>query len=305
MRIAVLFHAGERHTDPAAYVVHHLARYWREDGHEVDYLYGTRRFRPADLLLVHVNLSVVPAEYLRFAARYPRALNAGIADIRKTTISRYLVRPGDGWRGPVIVKSDLNYGGQPEERLGENWMEQRFPLWRRLARRAARLAGRPDLPGGWEDYEIYDRIEDVPPARLRSRHFVVERFRPEREQGLYHLRIYLFLGDRHSCSRLASEDPIVKAQNSVRVEPVEPHPAVVAWRESLGMDYGKLDYVVEGGEAVLLDANKTIGASPRMANADLAAVRRHLAEGLYAYTGRRRGADASEPARGEGDLANG
>ena len=27
----------------------------------------------------------------------------------------------------------------------------------------------------------------------------------------------------------------------------------------MGMDYGKLDYVVVNGEAVLLDANKTIG----------------------------------------------
>jgi hypothetical protein len=301
MRIAVLFHEGERRTDPAAYIVHHLALRWREDGHEVLYVYGTRRRVPADILLVHVNLSVVPPDYLRFAERYPVPLNARVADIRKSTISRNLVRPGDDWRGPVIVKSDLNYGGVPEHRLGGNWAEQRFPLWRRLVRRAARIAGRTDAPGGWEDYEVFDGIEQVPADRLRSRRVVVERFRPEREGGLFHLRIYQFLGERYSCSRLASPSPVVKAQNSVRVERIEPHPAILAWRETLGMDYGKLDYVIDDGEVVLLDVNKTTGASRQMADADLAAMRRYLAEGLYSYFKRAR-VPESGGARGDGDV---
>jgi hypothetical protein len=301
MRIAVLFHAGECRVDPSAYIVHHLAQYWREDGHEVIYLFGTRRYTPADVLLVHVNLSVVPAEYLRFAARYPLALNARIADIRKSTISRNLVRPGDAWQGPVIVKSNLNYGGQPERRLGGNWAEQRIPLWRRIARRAVRLTGRPGPIAGWEDYQVFARMEHVPPSWLGSRQLVVEKFRPEREGALYCLRIYQFLGDRHSCSWLASPSPVVKAQNSVRIERIEPHPAILAWRETLGMDYGKLDYVVDEGEVVLLDVNKTTGASRQMADADLAAMRRHLAGGLYSFFERTRVPESGD-ARGEGGV---
>jgi hypothetical protein len=50
--------------------VNQLAEFWRENGLEVVYLYGADRFVPADLVLVHVDPSVVPEEYLEFAAQY-------------------------------------------------------------------------------------------------------------------------------------------------------------------------------------------------------------------------------------------
>ena len=90
----MLFHREDRHYDPSRYIVHRLADYWREDGHDVVYLFGVKRFVPADLVLVHVNLSVVPDEYLEFAGRYPIALNRHIRDIRKTTVSANLTGPG-------------------------------------------------------------------------------------------------------------------------------------------------------------------------------------------------------------------
>jgi hypothetical protein len=49
------------------------------------------------------------------------------------------------------------------------------------------------------------------------------------------------------------------------------------------MDYGKLDYVVHEGDVILLDANKTIGASRHLDDAELRSMRRHQAEGLYTY----------------------
>jgi hypothetical protein len=79
MRVAILFHARERHFGPAGYLVHHLAELWRQDGLEVVYLYGTDRFVPADLVLVHVGPSVVPEPYLEFAARYPTSSTAASA----------------------------------------------------------------------------------------------------------------------------------------------------------------------------------------------------------------------------------
>jgi hypothetical protein len=295
MRVAVLFHANEEQGG-RSYIVHHLAQFWREDGHEVDFLFGTRRFVPADILLVHVDLSVVPADYLRFAARYGVALNARVADIRKSTISRNLVRRGDGWEGPVIVKSNLNYAGQPELALRRSWLEQRFWAWRRVIERMPRPWEKPIAQ--WQDYQVFESLSCVPWSLRVSNKVVIERFRPELENGLYHLRIYQFLGDRSTCARLASPKPVVKAENAVRVESIQPHPAILAWRQRLGIDYGKLDYVVSGGDAVLLDVNKTTGASTHMADADLRVMRRHLAEGLYSYF---RGA-RSGPARGDGEV---
>lgn len=282
-RIVVLFHPGDRYHGPSTYIVDHLARCWREDGHAVTYVFGTRRVVGGDLVFLHVNLSVVPEEYLDFASRYPIIVNGRIRDIRKSTTSQNLLCRDDPWSGRVIVKSDLNYAGEPERMLRRSWLWHRSTAWRALGAFAAGPGERGDPFRSWRDYVVYDRLSDVPDAWFNDPRVVVERFKPEFEDGLYHLRMYQFLGNRGSWSRLASPQPLVKAGSSVRVERVEPEPEIVAWRERLGMDYGKLDYVRHNGEVVLLDANKTTGASLHMDEATLREVRRYQAEGLYGY----------------------
>jgi hypothetical protein len=282
IRIAVLFHEQDRH--PEGYVVHHLANVWRKDGHDVRYLFGTGEFVPADILLVHVNLSVVPDHYLRFARKYPIALNDRIADIRKRTVSSNLVTADDSWNGPVIAKSNLNYGGLPERWFTRPWIERQIPPLRRLRHRYEwlRSIGMPRFDS--ESYPIFESIRAVPRRWLRSPDIVIEKFRPELEGGRYHLRIYQVLGDRWTCTRLASEQPVIKAGGSIAAEEVAPHPAVEQWRREHHMDYGKIDYVVCDGEPVLLDINKTTGATSGFRPAPaLEAARRHLAEGLYSY----------------------
>jgi len=277
-RIAVLFHRQDSKIPASLYIVDRLAQCWREDGHDVLYLYGTKVHVEADLLLVHVNLSVVPEEYLNFASHYPVALNAQLRNIKKSVISGNIVSPGDSWAGPVIVKSDLNYGGSPEQYLTQSRIEQ-------AARRAvARLTGR-QLFDDWKRYRVFDSPKEVPRSLFKRQDVVVERFLPEYEDGLFHLRVYQVLGDRCTCTRLASHSPVFKASMSVSSEPVDPHPAVEEWRKQLKLDYGKLDYLIHKGDPVLIDVNKTTGASTVMGNAPLPAMRRQLAEGLYSYFG--------------------
>lgn len=281
--IAVLFHERDRHRDPSTYLVHHLAEYWREDGHDVNYLFGTRRFVSADIVLVHVNLSVVPDVYLEFASRYPIVLNGGIRDIRKSMISGNLLRPGDPWDGPVIVKSDLNYAGAPERYLRQTSAERRLRVLRSARRAIERFRGETPPFGESRDYEVFDRISDVPAHLFSNRQVVVEKFRPEFEDSLYHTRIYMFLGNRWSCTRVGTPNPVVKADPNARTESIEPAAEIVEWRRKLRLDYGKLDYVVSNGEAVLLDVNKTTGASQYMDDERRRRMRRHQAEGLYSY----------------------
>jgi hypothetical protein len=287
-RLAVLFHEGDRYLATNRYIVHHLAEFWREDGHDVQFIFGPSRFEPADLLFVHINLSVVPEYYLTFARRYPVVLNGGVADIRKSAISSQVLRPGDDWAGPVIVKTDLNCAGVAERLLNRSWLQRRF-----------HTAGLRRLVEGWLgrvtpfrtpfDYEIFERMADVPGSHFSNPDLIVEKFVPETEDGLFFIRIYQFLGDRWSCTRLGSPDPIVKANNSVRVEGIEPHEEVLEWRRRLGMDYGKLDYVIHEGEPVLLDVNKTVGASSyedagdRFDERRIREGRRALSQGIYDY----------------------
>jgi len=291
-RIAVLFHETDRSRPARRYIVHLLAEYWRQWGHDVCFIYGVQRVEAADLLFVHVDLSVVPEEYLEFASRYAVTVNGGVPDIRKSQISTNIVTADDEWRGPVIVKSDLNCAGEPETvRVGSR-LERRWPVVVRLRRKL------PSRMRSWwagtnvfasaEDYEIYEDLSLVPATRVRDKRVVIERFLPELEDGLYYTRVYQFLGNRWICLRMGSRSPIVKAYNSARVERVEPHPCVTDWRKKLGMEYGKLDYVVVNGEAVLLDANKTIGATPSGMNQlispeEVESNRRVLAEGIYSY----------------------
>ncbi|MDR9365401.1 MAG: hypothetical protein RI575_08690 [Balneolaceae bacterium] len=56
------------------------------------FLFGTDRFVPADLLFMHVDLSIVPDEYFEFAEKYPIENNGNIKDIRKSTYGTHLNR---------------------------------------------------------------------------------------------------------------------------------------------------------------------------------------------------------------------
>jgi hypothetical protein len=290
-RIALLFHEHDRRRDLSGYLIHHFAEAWRAQGHEVVRVFGAGEYVPADIALVHVDLSLVPDEYLALAGRYPIALNARVKDIRKSAFSRNVLRPDDAdeYDGPVIVKSDLNNAGQPERRLARAAL--RSPL-RRLAARCRGIGAvrfRSAL-----DYHVYSSLRAVPRAYRDDPGVVVERFLPERAGGMYHLRVYHFLGDRSSCSRMASPHPIVTAATCRAIEPVAPHPEIEARRQALGLDYGKLDYVVRDGEAILLDVNKTTARASLPLTPERLARWRDRAAGLFAYLdgepGRRRAA---------------
>lgn len=282
-RIAILFHQNDRHRDVSCYAVTHLSEFWREDGHDVILLFGAGRFVRADLIIVHVNLSVVPDEYLDFARRYPIVLNGAVRDIRKRTISQNLVTRDDEWTGPVIVKSDLNYAGYPERTLGRSWLARRFRPVRRARRLLSRLRGLPLVFEDPSDYRLYNSPREVPERFYSDERIVVERFLPEIEDGHYHTRIYQFLGDRGICERIIARSPVVNDASSVRVETIAPDPEIIEWRHRLQFDYGKLDYVINNGRVVLLDANKTTGASNPTDPDALRAARRYRADGLYSY----------------------
>jgi len=282
-KIALLFHARDRRRDLTSYTVLHLVPFWREAGYDVRFLFGTREQPVADLIFVHVDLSVVPDEYLELAARYPVAVNGRVKDIRKSTFSQNLVRPGDGWDGPVIVKSDLNSAGRPERVQREpGWLKRHDRVQRALAR-LNRAVGRQPPFMNTSDYRIYDRSAEVPSWCWQDRRIVVERFLPELEGGSFHTRIFQFLGDRSSCSRLVATSPIVNVPCTIRMENVEPHPEILAWRDRLGLDYGKLDYGVVDGQVVLYDVNKTTGSARGGSTIGLWDLRRERAQGLDSF----------------------
>lgn len=266
-RIAVLFHENESPRSIKYYVVDALAQIWREHGHQVVHLFGTRKWEPADIILVHVDLSVVPQDYLVFARRYPIALNAWVSDIRKTSYSKLLICNNQKYNKPVILKTNLNYYGIPEVRLSRNrFLSRTYEFFIRNF-----------------SHKIFPNPGAVPIILRSMPGLVLEKFLPEKENGLYVVRNYQFLGNRSTAMKLLGREPVVKGNTSVAMEPIEPAPEIVRLREQLCFDYGKFDYVMYGESAILLDANKTTGAFALPETPQLLKMRRIRAEGLYWY----------------------
>jgi hypothetical protein len=272
--VAILF---SEQDDPDRYVISKLARYWRQDGLSVRYLFGTRDHVPADVLIIHIDLSVLPKQVLQFAARYSQVLNHHVRDIRKRTYSTLILgRPSDH-AGPVIVKSNLNFGGSPES--------GRHPIrLLRLYHRARRVYFRL-LTGAW-GYRIYPRAEQVPALIWNDPYLVVEKFVPERVGDEFAVRTFHCFGERDSFFLITSPDPIVKSGPSTRIHPLEPDPRLRILRRKLQLDYGKIDYVLADGEPVVLDINKTIGLTDRFADdPEIERARRERARAIYDYLG--------------------
>ncbi len=283
-RIAILCHADDRRRDLSGYLIYSYVHIWKDMGLDVYFVYGTRKRVPAEVAILHVDLSIVPNEYLAFARQYRVCLNARVADIRKSAISTLRLGKNDAYAGPVIVKSNLNNAGNPERRLAYS-QARRTPksLAQRALRKLAGLSSEPFIKGSALDYELFDRLGDVPPERFSDPAYVVEKFLPDKVGDTYYTYLYQFLGAREVATRVASKHPIVCAETMIGSERVEPHPDIIAKRRALEFDYGKFDYVMHGGKPILLDTNKTVGGGNLEPTPLRQAGRRYRAEGILDF----------------------
>ena len=262
--ILILLHERDRRAAEIGYWIWTMREAWQEMGLRVDVVRGTRRAGPADLLFPHVDLTVTPAEYLALYDRYPRVVNRFAVDHSKRSVSANLVRPGDAWDGRVIVKTDRNSGGLRDLQLLATYPE----LVRRRLRtlfglRVAEIAG--DGPIDFASvrcmpptrYPVFDSLQAVPRQVFDNPSLVVERLLTERVGELYCLRSYAFLGDRWHFQRQLGTEPVVKARACVADEDIADDDGAIPMRTRLGLDYGKLDYVVRDEGRVLFDVNTT------------------------------------------------
>jgi hypothetical protein len=280
-KIALIFHENEPQHNIRLFAIWHLAEVWRKENVDVVVLFGTGKHIDADLAILHVDLSVVPPIYADFAGRYPVVLNRHITDIRKSSFSKLRVNLNDGYEGRIIVKSDMNYAGQPERKLlGTALSRLAFRISLRLPhRRAERGEQEPNFKSPL-DYMIRDSSQVIPQSWFSRGDILIEKFVPEIQEGLFCQRVYHFLGDRGVCILRKSKNPIINASNAVSRTQVDVHPEIVALARRLNFDYGKFDYVLRDGEPLLLDANKTPGAVDSPAYYELC---REWAKGIHFY----------------------
>lgn len=252
--------------DHSHYIARHLAARWRQQGIEVLRGADPAALPSADALFLHVDLSVLPPAYCGLGGGFGAAINAGITDIRKRTLSLNQVVPGDGYDGPVIIKTSLNYAGAPERntlipdgavargllRLRHKWRRgwERLGILASARRRVSRILSK-------EGYCILPSVDRVPEECFADPDIVIERFTPEYHEGRYVLREWYFLGEAEFVRTELSSDPVITS-GEYRPDLTREVPANLRrLRREWRIDYGKIDYVMKDSEAVVFDVNKT------------------------------------------------
>lgn len=279
LRIAVITHAIDN-FERGGYVLNALMKYWEQDGITIESTRGPTDAPPeADLAISHIDMTAVGDEYARIFDHYPLVVNGAVRDISKSTFSQEIIDREDPWDGPVIVKTEKNFGGMRE-------MQERHLAGDSTATMGVQRPWRK--VEALSEYPVYGRAAQLPLGVWRNPSLVVEKFRPEAHgDGEYALRMWVFLGDRSVYYQSFANEPIVKGKNTIRrvaLDPADVPRAVREVRERLGFDYGKFDFGIVDGEPVLYDVNRTPGLPrPDTQSEKVTGQYPNLAKGLNFY----------------------
>jgi hypothetical protein len=251
--LAIIINDGGRFAR-MNYFIAVLAEAWRQMGIDTRLMNVPGPQVDADAAFLHINMTKIPNESLDRARRFSVVVNARATDISKRVVSRRLVQPGDGYAGAVMIKTDNNCGGLPE-RAGRY-----DPPIVGAVRRAWDRFAPWQATGffGYGNYPILASPTEVPRSVWSDPRLVVEQFTPERHGDAFAVRSWTFLGEREINRLTLGPVPVVKRGNGTRTTDAGEVPEEVrAARERLGLDYGKIDYVVVDGVPIVLDANLT------------------------------------------------
>ena len=242
------------------YAIDHYALRWKQAGYKVIDHIGLYDLPEADVYIVHIDLSVIPDEYVNLIKKIPRVINGNILDISRRKFSKLLLSKQDTYSGRVIVKTNANFGGRPEkklnnkqftnlfQRLSKRWSNSRYNYW------SNRWSKRNSLT----NYLICENIKSVPNGVWENDNLVVERFIHESKE-LYSVRYYSFFGDKELSGRITSHNPEVKFSNCHDEKSIPLPDEVKQWRKDLKIDLGRFDYLEADGQYFLIDVNKTQG----------------------------------------------
>jgi len=235
----------DRPSRPMLYAIDHYALRWKEAGHQVIDHIGLADIPVTDIVIVHIDLTVIPQEYANLINNFPGIINGKVLDVSRRRFSQILLSKSDNHKGLVIVKTNTNFGGIPEFNKRDNHTPKQF----------------------WHDietlhphkYPIFKDIKSVPHGVWENDKLIVEPFISNKENGLFYVRYYIFFGDKEFSGRIGSPNPIVKFCNSVSDEEIPLPDEVRQWRKDLKIDFGRLDYLEAEGKYYLIDINKTEG----------------------------------------------
>ena len=237
-----------------AYVINVLSKVWRDQGYKVSI--GAVDRLIADINLFHVDQTWIKQDQLPKNPDNRMLLNGGVRDISKRSFSELILKRDSNYDGPVIVKTDANSGGEPELR------SSRWGFLKKGRRKLAKLISWTlihDIPRG--RYPIIDSVEQVPEWVWDRKDLIIEKLVTEKEGDYFVSRQWIFFGKREYCEKVFEKHPIVRGQYAVSREWQKDIKDDISnlreIRKRLGIAFGKFDYVIKNGKAVLHDINKT------------------------------------------------
>lgn len=263
----------------SSYLISHLAMAWHEQGQKITI--GPAKQLDGDIGILHMDRTWISDAWLPDNPQRRPLLNGSLLNISKRRVSSNLLERDSRHTGPVIIKTDANYFGWPERSSTSSRTMLRF--YRKLMQKnISWKLTRQFLPGS---YPVLESIDRIPAWVWRREDLVVEKFLPEMEGNEFALRIWIFFGNKEYGVRMFSRNPVVKASGITRHEYIHNVPdSIRKVRNQLGIDFGKFDYVMVNGEAVLLDVNKTpTVAAPNPQNTDRSPNITLLASGLMEF----------------------
>lgn len=289
--IAVLIHKNDTAFFYFKYLIKFVMKEWEALGFAVKVVRGIDRFVPADVVVPHLDLTIVPDDYREFLARYPIVINRQLVDISKSRISCNIIRQDDPYPGPVIVKTDFNSGGLPETRLSRTYLLR--ALKAKLTGQPSLSEGTPTRPDGWaevkhlnsEDYSVFPTLKSVPESVFGNTNLVVEKFLPENHGDGYCVRYHTFLGGQEVTELYKSDNKVVKGSGHHSTEAGPVPPEIHQFKKQMGIDYGKIDFVIRDGLPIVFDVSRTPGIPfPTNDKGQLVRERAHqLARGIYSF----------------------
>lgn len=288
LKIAILLRENGNGTDAVSvdnYLIGLMVKEWKEIGINVEILCGTSRFVQADILINHVDLTVLTDDYRHLMDRYPVVINRHVLDISKSKISDHILKKNDNYADPVIVKTDRNFGGMPEKSLASEPHANPSSLANLMGKIILKLKVKQAVHVDWakvdsleaDTYPVYDSLHEVPEDIFNNKNLIVEKFLPEVEGDNYCIRYYFFFGGKEINFLLKSKDKHVKGSTVSQFEEAPVPSELRSARERLKFDYGKFDYVIRDGRVVLFDVNRT----PGRYFAIKSGCYKYLAEGIF------------------------
>jgi hypothetical protein len=266
LRVAIITHEIDK-FEGSNYLLRQLSRSWEQDGIEIAIVKGVNQPLPeADIAILHTDITAIGDDYIHIIDHYPRVINGTVTDISKTVFSDLIVAKNDGYTGKVIVKTNANFGGMRERqhKLSKGDWQANIGIqrpWRRVE---------------WmEEYPIFDSPSSVPGGVWRNDRLVVEKFLPEQNpEDEFVVKIWVFFGDQGIYYQCVSNERVIKGHNLIRREFLDVKDVPESIREvraKMGFDYGKFDFAMHRGEAVLYDVNRTPGGPAKEEESEVVA----------------------------------